>query len=269
MMALSRPLRRLTFTNGTGLRQISTANTDNAWIFSSDAAKSAGHSSLLSKSDTVFQVVSETVSPKNWDEYVKRKAGYFALCEAKSDFKFEHCGSWHFIYGDVVFRAMHLISYKKGWNDVDTTRLAMKNDAEYQKEYRDSLKLLKQQHVELHKGFSYWPEPEKRSGQNIYDVRSYKLKPGSMYDWGNYWAKGIKCRTRVRDDIPYAGFFTQLGKIHTIYHMWVYSDLADRKDCRMDTWHNPEWNEIVANTVPLIKNMETRILEPLPFSPTQ
>jgi hypothetical protein len=41
-----------------------------------------------------------------------------------------------------------------------------------------------------------------------------------MYDWGNYWAKGIKCRTRVRDDIPYAGFFTQLGKIHTIYHMW-------------------------------------------------
>ncbi|XP_059082995.1 protein NipSnap-like [Tigriopus californicus] len=272
MMAMTRPWRKLS-SNIAGLTarvaSISTGNTDHAWIFSSDAAKSAGHSSLLSKSDTVFQMVSDTVSPKNWDEYVKRKAGYFALCEAKSDFKFEHCGSWHFIYGDVGFRAMHLVSYKKGWNDVDTTRLAMKHDAEYQKEYRGSLKLLKNQHIELHKGFSYWPEPEKRSGQNIYDVRSYKLKPGSMYDWGNYWAKGIKCRTRVRDDIPYAGFFTQLGKIHTIYHMWVYSDLADRKDCRMDTWTNPEWNEIVANTVPLIKNMETRILEPLPFSPTQ
>ncbi|TRY76882.1 hypothetical protein TCAL_07090 [Tigriopus californicus] len=225
-------LKRLT----ARVASISTGNTDHAWIFSSDAAKSAGHSSLLSKSDTVFQMVSDTVSPKNWDEYVKRKG---------------------------------TSNYAQGWNDVDTTRLAMKHDAEYQKEYRGSLKLLKNQHIELHKGFSYWPEPEKRSGQNIYDVRSYKLKPGSMYDWGNYWAKGIKCRTRVRDDIPYAGFFTQLGKIHTIYHMWVYSDLADRKDCRMDTWTNPEWNEIVANTVPLIKNMETRILEPLPFSPTQ
>ena len=43
---------------------------------------------------------------------------------------------------------------------------------------------------------------------------------GSMYDWSNYWARGIRCRQSVRPDIPYAGFFSQLGQLHTIYHIW-------------------------------------------------
>ena len=48
-----------------------------------------------------------------------------------------------------------------------------------------------------------------------------------------------------------------------------YTDLTDRKNCRLGTWDNQGWNEVVANTVPLIRSMKTRILEPLPFSPTQ
>ena len=88
--------------------------------------------------------------------------------------------------------------------------------------------------------------------------RSYSLRPGSMYDWSNYWAKGIGYRSAVRPDIPYAGLFTQLGELHTIYHMWCYNDMADRKGCREATWHYPEWNDVVANTVPLVKTMKTR-----------
>ena len=122
---------------------------------------------------------------------------------------------------------------------------------------------------------------------NIIIIRSYSLKPGSMYDWSNYWAKGIQFRSNVRPDIPYAGLFTQLGELHTIYHIWCYQSMADRKGCREATWHYPEWNDVVANTVPLVKTMKTRsglstinifltfnekyfrILEPLEFSPTQ
>ena len=88
--------------------------------------------------------------------------------------------------------------------------------------------------------------------------RSYSLKPGSMYDWSNYWAKGIQFRSNVRPDIPYAGLFTQLGELHTIYHIWCYQSMADRKGCREATWHYPEWNDVVANTVPLVKTMKTR-----------
>lgn len=57
--------------------------------------------------------------------------------------------------------------------------------------------------------------------------------------------------------------------VHFCTSYRCYTDLADRKSCREGTWNNVGWNEIVANTVPLINTMKTRILEPLPFSPTQ
>ena len=41
-----------------------------------------------------------------------------------------------------------------------------------------------------------------------------------MYDWSNYWARGLQYRSKVRPDIPYTGLFTQLGELHTIYHIW-------------------------------------------------
>ena len=43
---------------------------------------------------------------------------------------------------------------------------------------------------------------------------------GSMSDWGEYWKKGVLARQNVREDIPYAGFFTQLGTLHRVHHIW-------------------------------------------------
>ena len=41
-----------------------------------------------------------------------------------------------------------------------------------------------------------------------------------MYDWGNYWAKGIQYRKKVREDLPYAGLFSQVGDLQIVYHIW-------------------------------------------------
>lgn len=177
--------------------------------------------------------------------------------------------SWSVVTGDTNFKAIHLFEYTNGWVDVDSTRLSSKLDKDYQEAYRAVLPGITQQHVELTKAFSFWPSPDQRVGSNVYDIRSYNLKPGSMYDWSNYWARGIQHRSAVRKDVPYAGLFTQLGKLNTVYHIWCYRSLADRKQCREGTWQTPEWNDVVANTVPLVKDMSTKIMEPLPFSPTQ
>lgn len=91
----------------------------------------------------------------------------------------------------------------QGWSDIDKSRKILKNDGEYDSAEKSGWKLLRNQESEFLKAFSYWPIPTAREGNNIYDVRSYELKPGSMYDWGNYWSKGINCRKNVRDDIPY------------------------------------------------------------------
>ena len=49
-----------------------------------------------------------------------------------------------------------------------------------------------------------------------------------MYDWSNYWAKGIQFRSNVRPDIPYAGLFTQLGELHSWWPNSPSSFLAQR-----------------------------------------
>ena len=68
--------------------------------------------------------------------------------------------------------------HQQGWSDVDTTRRSMKTDEKYQKEYHAGLNLISQQSNEFLKSFSYWPAPDKRTGENIYDVRTYHVKPG-------------------------------------------------------------------------------------------
>jgi len=250
-------------------RSITTTSHNNAWFFSKDKEKSSGHSTLLSKNQSVYEMVTDTVIPKEWDSYLQNKEKLVGCMNNNTDIRGELVGSWSIVTGDAAFKAFHLFRYQEGWADIDATRAALKADSDYQAVYRESLPAISEQFNELSKGFSFWPSPDKREGSNVYDIRSYSLRPGSMYDWSNYWARGIQYRSAVRPDVPYAGLFTQLGELHTIYHIWCYKSMADRKACREATWHYPEWNDVVANTVPLVKTMKTRILEPLEFSPTK
>jgi len=239
------------------------------WLFSKDADKYAGHSSLLADKPDLYEITVDDVKPEKWDEYVIHKDGMMKELKSNKENKATLLASWKFIAGDVNYRAMHLFRYPEGWSDIDKTFKCIKIDPKYQEAHKFERQLITSQSSEYVKGFSFWPTPESREGQNIYDVRSYQLKPGSMYDWSNYWARGIRCRQSVRPDIPYGGFFSQLGQLHTIYHIWCYNDLADRKSCREGTWKDDEWNDVVSHTVPLIRTMKTRILKPLCYSPTQ
>jgi len=240
------------------------------WFFSKDKQSGSAYSATLGGKDTnVYEIVTDSVIPAKWDEYLNYTANLVECTKANPDNRSELVASWNIVTGDAVFKAIHLYKFKDGWTDIDATRLAMKQDQEYQTLYKSGLETIGAKHTEFEKTFSFWPSPNQRTGNNVYDIRTYELKPGSMYDWSNFWAKGIQCRASVRPDIPYAGFFPQLGQLHFIYHIWCYPSMADRKACREDTWNHPEWADIVANTVPLVKTMTTRIMEPLPFSPTQ
>ena len=76
-----------------------------------DAAKTSAHSKLLTDKETVYQIVSDTVAPKDWEDYVKHKAKLMQRANDTEGIRWEHLASWHFRYGDVVFRAMHLIKF--------------------------------------------------------------------------------------------------------------------------------------------------------------
>jgi len=264
MMKSSLALGVVTRCVGQTSRRLSTG-----WLFSKDKERTTGHSTLLSKDNSVYEMVTDKVFPAQWDQYLDHQKLMIQVSDNNPEIKADLVASWGVVTGDAGFKAFHLYKYQDGWPQIDSTRQARKSDGEYQQVYKSGLSALQEQSRELAKGFSFWPSPDVRQGNNVYDIRSYCLKPGSMYDWSNYWAKGIQFRSAVRPDIPYCGFFTQLGELHCIYHIWCYKSMADRKQCRETTWHYPEWNDVVANTVPLVNSMTTRILEPLEFSPTK
>lgn len=113
--------------------------------------------------------------------------------------------------------------------------------------------------------FSFWNEPVPRPGPNIYELRSYQLRPGTMIEWGNYWARAIEIRQQNQEAV--GGFFSQIGSLYQVHHLWAYKDLQSRETTRNAAWQRDGWDEVVYYTVPLIQHMESRIMIPMKTSP--
>jgi hypothetical protein len=45
--------------------------------------------------------------------------------------------------------------------------------------------------------------------RHLYELRSYHLKPGTMVEWGNYWAKAIRLRDYKHTE-AFLGTFSQV-----------------------------------------------------------
>lgn len=56
-------------------------------------------------------------------------------------------------------------------------------------------------------------------------------------------ARGINFRSN-----QVGGFFSQIGQLYMVHHVWHYKDLQSRKDVREVSWTKPGWDEIVAYT---------------------
>jgi hypothetical protein len=63
--------------------------------------------------------------------------------------------------------------------------------------------------------------------------------------------------------------FSQIGQLFKVYHIWAYKDLTDRKESREKMWAKPGWDECVSYTVPLIREMDSKMMSSLSFSPTK
>lgn len=77
---------------------------------------------------------------------------------------------------------------------------------------------MRSRHLQFLLAFNFWPTIESRKGSNIYEIRSYSLKPGTMIEWGNNWARGLKFRRNNNE--AYAGFMSQVGRLNNVHHIW-------------------------------------------------
>ena len=64
---------------------------------------------------------------------------------------------------------------------MDKTFKFLNSNTAFEEAKKFERQLITSSSTEYVKSFSFWPEPEAREGRNIYDVRSYQLKPGEPY----------------------------------------------------------------------------------------
>lgn len=114
--------------------------------------------------------------------------------------------------------------------------------------------------------FSFWPTTAPRKLGGIFELRQYTLHPGNLLEWEQHWRNGLKARREVMEGV--GAWFVQVGQLNTVYHLWQFADLEERRVRREMSWGIEGWSDTVHKTVPLIQDMKSRVMVPLPWSPT-
>ncbi|KJH46494.1 phosphoglycolate/pyridoxal phosphate phosphatase family protein [Dictyocaulus viviparus] len=224
------------------------------------------HSSLLSSSENIYEFSTHNFHPGEKRKYLHAFGKYKREVNDKLP-SVELVGSWTVSFGRTKDQAIHLWRYTKGYKDVDSAiDIHVSNPAVYDADSEVGRLCSRRKNI-IVKSFSYWREPEQRPPSHVYDLRSYVLTPGSIIEWANSWAKGITFRRDANQDV--GGFFAQVGQLYVVYHIWAYPSMCARNETRHATWAKPGWDVTVANTVPLIKKMQSKILTPTEYSQLQ
>ncbi|XP_022902706.1 protein NipSnap [Onthophagus taurus] len=255
------------------IRAFSTTSTNkDAWLSKIFVRKieptKESHSRMLSDKEIVYSLQTHNFRPDSKKEYLTNVKNTLDLVKSQESLSeaVELVGSWTVNVGDQD-QALHLWSFKGGFEKIDSANTILSSNKDYTKLWDEQGKLVRSRHLQYLLAFSYWPQIKLRGGNNIYEIRSYALKPGTMIEWGNNWARAINHRQNNNE--AFAGFFSQIGRLYNVHHIWSYENLQARRETRESAWRNPGWDECVAYTVPLIREMHCRILEPTQFSPTQ
>ncbi|KAG5900072.1 hypothetical protein JTB14_016045 [Gonioctena quinquepunctata] len=255
------------------LRSISTSYPKNdAWLSKIFVRKieptKESHSRMLSDKEIIYSLQTHNYRPDSKISYLNNVKNTVDFIGAQDPLKevVQLVGSWTVNVGDQD-QALHLWKFTGGYETIDQYNALVGNSLEFQKLVEEQGKIVRSRHLQYLLAFSYWPQILLRKPKNIYEIRSYALKPGTMIEWGNNWAKAINYRQN--NDEAFAGFFSQIGRLYNVHHIWSYANLNGRKETRESAWRSPGWDECVAYTVPLIREMHCRVMVPTEFSPTQ
>ncbi|CAB4009072.1 Hypothetical predicted protein [Paramuricea clavata] len=225
--------------------------------------RSGAHSKILAN-NTLYELQFHHIKPERVNDYSELVASELPRVSEDPEFPATLLGSWTTLYGPLD-SAVHLWVYKTGFEDVTKAKHYLHTNENFVKFAKERAPMLHKRYNQLLHGFDFWGEIQLRDTKNLYELRSYHLKPGSLIEWRNNWMNAIVHRQRMNEDV--AGFFTQIGELYVVHHLWAYSNLTVRRQTREAAWDSPNWADSVANTVPLIRRMESRIMRPTDFSP--
>jgi hypothetical protein len=112
-----------------------------------------------------------------------------------------------------------------------------------------------------------FPFDREFAGGHVYDFRVYTLRVGMRDRFLEHMRQAMPLRKQFSRNV---GIWTPLtGNRDQIFHIWAYRDLAERKQVRMATSGEQEWNAYLREIFPLTLRMQNALLVPAGFSPMQ
>ncbi|EIW73394.1 hypothetical protein TREMEDRAFT_25378, partial [Tremella mesenterica DSM 1558] len=230
-------------------------------------------SKIVGRGKYVHEKITHTVLPSRGPEYAAAAEAYFsALKERYAELGgVKLTGSWETTIGSVG-DFHHILEYEV-YRGLDETSRALRSDpvTEQNRRCGNSLRLsflisLQGEHQVVFE-FSFWPSSPPRDsgypGGGVFEMRSYRLQPGKATGNGeSAGRRGLEARRRFVQ--PVGAFFSQVGQLHEVHHIWQYPDMETRKSTREQAWSVGTWSE---TTVKLTQSMRSTIMVPCPWSP--
>lgn len=101
----------------------------------------------------------------------------------------------------------------------------------------------------------------------FYEIRTYRLKNGAVPAYLRVVEEeGIAVQKKHLGELV-GYFFSEIGPINEIVHIWGFSGLDDREARRNRLMADPDWQAFLPKIRDLIENADNKIMKPAPFSP--
>lgn len=220
---------------------------------------------VLARGKYVHEIVLHKVKPEKVAEYVEMIGEEYPKIAEDKDNNVHLVGSWKVEIGEAD-TFVHIWEYN-GYAGYHQTLNRLSTQKSYQKYATTLPNLITSRTHDLMQEFSFWPTSPPRSLGGIFELRTYTLHPGNLLEWEQHWRRGLEARKNVMEGV--GAWFTQVGSLNTVHHLWQFGDLRERQLAREASWSKKGWSETVHKTVPLIGKMQSRILVPLPWSPVR
>ncbi|KAL2885721.1 Protein NipSnap -like protein 1 [Ceratocystis lukuohia] len=230
-----------------------------------DAQIEASFSAILARGKYVHSIVLHDVKPDKVDEYSELVGEFYPRMAQLSENKVNLVGSWRTEIGDSD-TFVHIWEYHR-YHGYHESRYAITHHPDYVEFNKKLRTLIYSKKISLMQEFSFWPTSPPRELGGIFELRSYTLHPGNLLEWEHHWRRGLEARREVMEGV--GAWFTQIGELNTVHHLWQFPNLEERKLRRDRSWGVKGWSETVHKTVPLIQSMKSRILIPMPWSPVR
>lgn len=101
----------------------------------------------------------------------------------------------------------------------------------------------------------------------IFDHRVYTVRPNRVRDFlALYEQQGLPLQRQYLGE-PLGFFYTYIGNLGQIIHLWQFDSLEDRDERRNAMEADPRWQEYREKVIETdyLLNMENRILKAAPF----